>query len=179
MSFHINKEDDMEYLKAISIRGRMAYVICLFERVLIHYNYDKQEWVKVLEKLWEYTYVEYLDDWMYEFAEYLPDSILEDTLEDFEFITSEEYKCLHKLYSESCRDVHRFIKLIFELGSIDLYSRLVDNSPNSLKKIEEAVELLKANGIDNISIEPFRQYSFKERNGWGEKFDGRSLSIIL
>ena len=73
----------MEYLETISIRGRMAYVICLFERVLIHYNYDKQDWVKVLEKLWEYTYVEYLDDWMYEFAEYLPDSILEDSFDDY------------------------------------------------------------------------------------------------
>ena len=68
---------------------------------------------------------------------------------------------------------------MFELGSIDLYSKLVDNSPNTLEKIEEAVELLKENKIDNISIETFKQYSFKERNGWGERFDGRDLSIIL
>lgn len=169
----------MKDLEAISIRGRMAYVICLFERVLIYYNYDKQDWVKVLEKLWEYTSVEYLDDWMYEFAEYLPESILEDSLDDFEFITREEYEHLHKLYNASSTDVLHFIKLMFEIGSIDLYSKLVDNSPNTLEKIEEAVELLKENEIDNISIEPFKQYSFKERNGWGERFDGRSLSIIL
>lgn len=169
----------MKNLEIISIRGRMAYVICLFERMLIHYNYNKQNWTKVLEKLWEYTSVEYLDDWMYEFAEYLPESILEDCLDDFEFITTEEYEHLYKLYSESSTDVCHFIKLMFELGSIDLYSKLVDNSPNTLKKVEEAVELLKKNKINSISIEPFKQYSFKERNGWGERFDGRSLSIIL
>lgn len=169
----------MKDLEAISIRGRMAYVICQFERVLIYYNYDKQDWIKVLEKLWEYTSVEYLDDWMYEFAEYLPESILEDSFDDFEFITTEEYEHLYKLYNESSTDVCCFIKLMFELGSIDLYSKLVDNSPNTLEKIEEVIELLKENEIDNISIEPFKQYSFKERNGWGERFDGRSLSIIL
>ena len=38
---------------------------------------------------------------------------------------------------------------------------------------------LETNNIDIISIEPFRKYSFQERNGWGERFDGRSLSIIL
>lgn len=169
----------MKDLEVISIRGRMAYVICLFERVIIYYNYDKQDWVKVLEKLWEYTSVEYLDDWMYEFAEYLPESILEDSLDDFEFLTTEEYEHLYKLYNESSTDVCHFIKLMFELGSIDLYSKLVDNSPNTLEKIEEAVALLKGNEIEIISIEPFKQYSFKERNGWGEKFEGRSLSIIL
>ena len=62
----------MKDLKAISIKGRMAYVICLFERVLIHHNYNKQNWTKVFVKLWEYTSAEYLVDWMYEFAEYLP-----------------------------------------------------------------------------------------------------------
>lgn len=169
----------MKSLEKISIRGRMAYAICLFERLLLYYKCDKQDWVEILEKLWAYTSVEYLDDWMYEFAEWLPESILEDTLDDFEFITNEEYEHLYKLYNKSCLEIRLFIKIIFEIGSIDLYSKLTDNSPNTLKKLQEAIDIYEANNIDIISIEPFRQYSFQERNGWGERFDGRSLSIIL
>lgn len=169
----------MKSLEKISIRGRMAYAICLFERLLLHYKCDKQDWIRILEKLWAYTSVEYLDDWMYEFAEWLPDSILEDDLDDFEFITKEEYEYLYKLYKKSCVEIRLFIKIIFELGSIDLYSKLTDNSTNTLKKLEEAIDIFKANNINIISIEPFKKYLFEERNGWGERFDGRSLSIIL
>lgn len=69
----------MDSLINISIRGRMAYGICLFERLLLHYKCEKQDWTGLLEKLWMYTSMEYLDDWMYEFSEWLPDSILEDS----------------------------------------------------------------------------------------------------
>lgn len=56
---------------------------------------------------------------------------------------------------------------------------LEKNSPNTLKKLQEAIDIYEANNINIIFIEPFRKYSFQERNGWGERFDGRSLSIIL
>lgn len=169
----------MKSVEKISIRGRMAYAICLFERLLLYYKCNKQDWICILEKLWVYTSVEYLDDWMYEFAEWLPDNILEDGLDDFEFVTKEEYEHLYTLYNRSCLEIRLFIKIIFELGSIDLYSKLTDNSPNTLKKLEEAIDIFKANNLNVISIEPFKKYSFEECNGWGERFDGRSLSIIL
>ena len=70
----------MEELKNISIRGRMAYLIRSFENVLLHYNCNKEEWRWLLEKLWSYTKIQYIDDWMYELAEYMPNSILEDTM---------------------------------------------------------------------------------------------------
>lgn len=54
-----------------------------------------------VRKLWSYTKIQYIDDWMYELAEYMPNSILEDTMEDAEYITEEEFKYLHRLYSNS------------------------------------------------------------------------------
>ena len=53
----------MEELKNISIRGRMAYLISSFENVLLHYNCNKEEWRWLLEKLWSYTKIQYIDDW--------------------------------------------------------------------------------------------------------------------
>lgn len=35
-----DKEKNMETIKEISIRDHMAYVICLFERLLLYYKYD-------------------------------------------------------------------------------------------------------------------------------------------
>ena len=170
---------DMEILEKISIRGRVAYTICLFEQILEYYKCKGQEWKIVLEKLWTYTNIDFLDDWMYELAEYMPDSILEDTVDDCEFITIEEFNHLYNLYSKSCSEIKLFLKLIFEIGTIDLYSKLVDNSPNTIEKVKEAINILNNNNIRAISIEPFEKYSFNECNGWGKQFDGRKLSIFL
>ena len=97
----------------------------------------------VLEKLWSYTKIQYIDDWMYELAEYMPNSILEDTMEDAEYITEEEFKYLHRLYSNSNQEIHLFLKIIFECGTCELYSKLCDYSINTLKKIEQAVDIMK------------------------------------
>lgn len=171
----------MDILEKISIRGRMAYAICLFERLLLHYKCGKQEWGWLLEKLWTYTSIEYLDDWMYELAEYMPDSISEDSPydEDCEFITVDEFNSLYDLYSKSSPDIISFLQLLFELGTIDLYSGLVDNSSKTIKKLNEAINILNNNNIDVIAIESFKKYSFDECNGWGESFDGRSLTAFL
>ena len=169
----------VETLKHISIRGRMAYLICSFEKLLLHYNCDKEGGRIVLEKLWAYTSAEYLDDWMYEVAEYMPNSILEDTMEDAEYITENEFKYLHELYSSSPQDVHLFLQIIFECGTCEVYSRLRNNSLNTLKKVDEAINVLKMNGVVLIDITPFMKYKYSECDGWGERFDGKKISIIL
>lgn len=179
MCIHIDEENNMETMKVISIRGRMAYVICLFERLLLYFKYDKKEWTEVLKKLWTYTDVEYFDEWIYEVAEYLPDCILEDSQDAYEFITAEEYEYLYKLYSKSCPEVCAFMDLIYEIGTINAYTILMDNDIKTIKKVEEATNILKSHDIKIMAIDSFKKYSFDQCNGWGERFDGRSLSIIL
>lgn len=85
----------MEIFKQISIRGRMAYLIRSFEKMVLHYNFEREGWIMVLEILWAYTSTECLEDWMYEVAEYMPNSILEDTMEDAEYITENDFKHLY------------------------------------------------------------------------------------
>lgn len=80
----------MNTFENISIRGRMAYLLCSFKRLLIYYNGAIEDWQILLDKLWKFTNVEFVDDWMYEVAEYLPNSIMADSLEDAEFISEEE-----------------------------------------------------------------------------------------
>lgn len=169
----------MESLKDISIRGRIAYLICSFEQLLLHYNCDKGEWVNILQKLWTYTNIEYLDDWLYELAEYMPNSIFEDTMEDAEYITEDEFNYLYDLYSKTSQDILLFLEIIFKCGTCELYTKLYDDSPSTLKKIKEGLDILSMNNIDIVDISPFVKYSFNECDGWGECFEGKYLSLFL
>lgn len=166
----------MEEFTEISLRGRMAYVLCLFERLLIYYNCKKEDWSWILEKFWKYTYIKYFDDWFYEVAEFLPENILEDKPEDFEYITENEYMILKKLYCKNPIEINQMMSLIFDLGTMESYSTLLNNSPNTLLIIQEAIDILQIKGIEPVSSEHFRQYQYSECNGWGKKFDGRKLS---
>ena len=55
----------------------------------------------------------------------------------------------------------------------------MDNDIKTIKKVEEATNILKSHEIKIMAIDSFKKYSFDQCNGWGERFDGRSLSIIL
>lgn len=169
----------MDSFKEISLRGRMAYLICSFEKLLLHFNCKKEEWKGVLEKLWTYTSVDFFDDWMYELAEYMPNSILEDTMDDAEYITEEEFEYLGRIYGKSSKEILMFLTLIYECGTCDIYSRLCEYSPNTLKKLSQAIEILDVNNIALVDIEPFEKYQYSDCDGWGEKFNGKDLSVFL
>ena len=165
--------------KEISIRGRMAYQLCIFEKILIFFKCEKKDWNWVLERLWQYTCIEYLDDWMYEIAEYMPESVMEDNTEEIEFITQNELKKLKILYANNPREINKMLRIIYELGTIDLYSRLQNGSPNTLEKLQEGINIALEMGIGLPNIVQFEGYGYAEGNGWGMPFDGKKFSLYL
>lgn len=169
----------MEDLKSISIRGRIAYLICLFEQLLLHHNCDKNEWMNILQKLWTYTNARYLDYWLYELAEYMPNSVFEDTIEGAEYITEDEFNNLYDLYNKTSQDILLFLEIIFKCGSCELYTKLYDDSPSTLIKVKEGMDILNRNGIEPVDVRLFKKYSFEECDGWGECFEGKFLSVFL
>jgi len=169
----------MEMFKHVSIRGRIAYLICSFEKLLLHYDCDINDWKALIEKLWSYTSIEFLDDWLYELAEYMPNTILEDNFEDAEYITIDEFVRYKKIYKKTNHDVLIFLEIIFKCGTYDLYSKLYNYSPDTLYKMKEAINILNKNNIDLVDVEPFKKYVFNVNNGWGDPFDGDILSVII
>lgn len=159
----------------ISIRGRMAYLFCSFKKLLIFYNCIIDDWMIILDKLWKYTSTEYVDDWMYEIAEYLPNSIMEDGLEDAEYITEDEFAVCKELYANIDDDIKEMLRIIYELGTCEIYGRIINNSASTLEKLNEGMLLLKKNNIDLIDVEPFKKYEFSNENGWGFPFEGKEL----
>lgn len=157
----------------------MAYLLCLFERLLIHFKCDKEQWKWILERFWQYTEYQYLDEWMYEIAEFLPNNILSDPYDAFEFITEEEYYLLKTLYQKNCTDINLMMNIIFDMGTSELYSRLENNSPYTLMKLQEAIKIVVKNNILLICPGIFEEYSFSQENGWGKCFNGKKWSLFL
>lgn len=172
-----------EKFKNTSVKARVAYGICCLEKTLIHYNCTLEKWKWVLEKLWKYTSIEYLDDWYYEMAEFLPDSFLEGDQynpEEFEYITEEQFYILLEIYTtESNQVISQIFRLVFEMGTIDMYSKLENFAPNSLNCLEKINSIMYQNGIELPSITNQNKYSFRDNNGWGKSFEGKEESIIL
>ena len=169
----------MEEFEGISIRGRMAYMLCMFENVLLYYRVEKKEWRWILERLWQFTTVQFVDDWLYEIAEFMPDSVLNDTVQGLEFLTEDEFYSLRSIYTNTYEDVLYMIRIIFELGTLEMYSTIRDFSPNTLEKLGEGIEIMQRLGLELISIEPFKKYRFIEGHGWGKPFNGKEFSQFV
>lgn len=70
---NLNKED----LKNISLRGRVAFGIRCFENALLALQYNVSQWRIVLDYLWSFTNIDFLDDWSGLIAEIIPENLLE------------------------------------------------------------------------------------------------------
>ncbi len=169
----------MQEFKTISIRGRMAYILCLFENLLIYYDCDKKDWDFVLKKLWEFTSIEYVDDWMYEVSEIMPNSVLNDGVDGLEFINENEFYKLKELYINISNDIKKMLMIIFELGTIEIYSNVTDYSPRTIEKLQEAMGILKNKNIELVDVEKFKKYNYKYKQGWGKCFYGKELSLFI
>ena len=67
---------------------------------------------------------------------------------------------------------------ISHFGLYYLYSS-TNYSINTLKKIEQAVDIMKKNNVDLVDIKPFEKYSFNECSGWGNCFENNKLSKFI
>lgn len=72
-----------------------------------------------------------------------------------------------------------FLEIIYECGTHEIYSRLCDNSPMTLKFVEEATDILKTKKINLVDVSELEKYTYQECGGWGTCFDGRFLSKFI
>lgn len=165
----------MERISEISIRGRIAYLISLFVRMLESLNHNVDDWEIIINVLCEYTSNELLDDWLYKMAEYMPDSVLEDSIDGAEYITEEEQMVCKELYRNAEPCVHEMVNLIFEAGTYDTYSRIIGRGEYTIHKVQEAISLMNEHGFPITSIKPYLQFEFVDGDGWGEPFDSTIL----
>lgn len=72
-----------------------------------------------------------------------------------------------------------FLNIIYECGTCELYSKLYNHSPDTLKWLDQAIDILNKNNIDLVDIKPFEKYLFSECDGWGNCFEDKQLSKFI
>lgn len=173
---------DKNNFKNISLTGRVAFGITCFENTLLSLNYNVNEWRTVLEYLWEFTSIKYLDDWNGIVAEIIPDNLLEfRTYEehDFEYLDEKHFEYLYNLYQNIDEKIDFVITAIYNIGTSHAYSIIEGYGQRSLEELEILVNYMIKNNISLPDIKPFERFSITENRGWGNKFDGKSISSIL
>lgn len=163
-------------LKNLSIRGRVALSALCLEELLKNnsseYNTD-EGWQFILKSIWDYTNTP-PGSWHYKMAEIIPFSIEEDVSfeeKGIEYLDSDTYFLIREAYRNTCGDIKKVINLIFEIGTLDLYSSISDNSPRTLSMLEEILSITQRNGLLIPSVDRFRDYDISSNHGWGNSFN--------
>ena len=146
----------------------------------LHYNVD--HWKIVLEYLWEFTSIKYLDDWNGIIAEIIPDHLIQfRTFEehDFEYLGENTFKYLYNLYQDIDEKIDDIMTVIYSIGTSHAYTVIKEYGQESLDELEILINYMTKNNITLPDIRTFERYSIEENRGWGNKFDGKNISIIL
>lgn len=177
-----------DVMRTISMNGRMAYIILCIEKYLLE-MYPEKDWKELSKRMWKAT-SEAWDEWMDSFIEIIPQYLFEfDTYEDsdFEELSEEEYKFFIDLYSgvteglfdDSTNKVGYIINTLKLMEEVYCYTSIPGTGEESIDLILQVCEILEEDNVSLPDLDLVEFTSFDERNGWGEKFDGEKMSMIL
>lgn len=196
-----------QQFEKISIRGCVAYGICCLENALEHYNLRGEGWNFLLKKLWWYTELSaesdptinnclQLERWAYVSCNISP-KILKMLPNYYDFVhkakwwfkdnipTEQEFELLKTTCLNCNEAIESICWLIYNIGSSDLWAGIGETSPDTLRPLQELIDLMYEQQIPLPPIEPFKQYVF-HKEGWdydlhafGEMFDGTQYSKFV
>lgn len=165
----------------VSVTGRIAYGIMCAEEYLLN-KYPNKDWEIVFNDFWKITNLELWDDWLDELIEIIPEYLFE--FKDyksscFEYLTELKYNKLKKLYDNINDDVNIILNMVYELARSHVYSAVYENGSESLYNLDKIINFLENKAITLPDIKAVQMHLFSEKGGWGNTFDGTSLSKIL
>ena len=164
----------------ISMTGRFAYSVMCAERYALA-KYPEKDWKPLFSRMWNGTN-DHFDEWWNRFMEILPEYLYEFSNyidSDFEYLSEEDYN----YYSDFLRNIDSNMKDLLtipcDIAMIYAYTPIPGAGEESIDLINKAIMILKENNIKVPDPKAVEFTSFHEKNGWGENFDGTTLSIIL
>ena len=164
----------------ISMNGRMAYAILCIEKYLIT-EYPKENWTEQSKIMWGATSM-YWDEWDDKFIEVIPEYLFEfNTYAEsgFEKISEEEYNSFVTLLKDKPATVNNLLMKLHRIQEVYCYSSIPDNGKEASQLVLDICDILDQNGVTLPDVNAVTFSSFSERDGWGNKFDGTKLSLIL
>ena len=163
-----------EKLKSVSVAGRIAFIIMCIEKYLVA-QYPEKDWTPLAEEMWKFN-----DSYWDSFVDLFPECI--DENDSFEEYTGKySYDTFRNLYKDlRNNELNEILDLFNCFMGIYLYTRVCDNTERMFPEvIEEIVSYLTRNNISVPDVEKVAFSDIRQNDGFGEKFDGRYLSIIL
>lgn len=165
---------DIEKIKSLSIRGRVAFCAACLEKVQSEFNLKTKEMDKIINTLWEFTQTDVFDKWEIKATEISPDTILEahpdNKFEDYESLSVEELENLKNFYLTLPREILEMVSWSFEVGQSNLYGNTGDYSKPSFQAVRKVLKLMELLKIAPPNLETFTFSKFSEEFGWGKPF---------
>ncbi len=173
----MKKED----FKNISMIGRYAYALLCIE-YLFAKKFPKKNFTRIFKFLWTGTKSANWNKISEFVSDLKSDSLFRSTVfdkENFFIINEIDFEFYYKLF-EDIKDISNVcFSSLFDFLTIYENTLIPSFGKESIDCLFEIINLLKKYQVELPSIKIISFSTFKERNGWGDNFDGTSLSIIL
>lgn len=174
----MTKDQLLERLKLVSIRGRMAFGTRCLEIALARYGYEEPVLRILLKRLYEFVESEQkLNSWDRRITDVAPMSILDEHpdnyLDEYETITEEQALALKGVYQSMAHEVIDLIDSVIYIGLSNLYGGVDEYSPSSLSKVARVISTMSSLDLPVPDVSPYMMSPFTELGGWGKR---RSMS---
>lgn len=163
---------EIDKLKKISIRGRVAYCICLCKAALKKECIDSNLINTAFGKIGIFCESEALDVWENEVSEYMPCVLLDEKSDfsTFKYINEVTALGLKKEYASLPKYIVEMIDNTIEVGLANLYGGTGMYSEPSLICSLDVIRLAISNNVCLLPLDDYFKYSFSDEFGWGEPF---------
>jgi len=173
----MNKKD----FKNISMGGRLAYQLMCAERYF-SFKHPTIDFKELFKLLWQVTNGMWWDTFSALIIELEPSYMLEqDNYEDEEWLklTKEQYNLFKPIIQTFDEEDEAFMETLKDQAEVYAYTIVPKDTSESIDIIFESIQLLLDNNLELPDINLIKFSTIDQFNGWGDKFDGTKLSIIL
>lgn len=173
----MNKKYDFS---TISMIGRAAYSVMCAEKYAMT-KYPEKDWKPLFTWMWKCT-SDYFDEWYYRFMEILPEYLYEfDNYKDadFDYLSEDDYNYYSAFLKGIDKNMEELLIIPTEIAMVYSYMPIPGVGKESIDLVKKAMKILKDNNIELPDPEKLAFSSFALKDGWGEPFDGSSLSIVI
>lgn len=175
-------------LKQLSLTGRLCYLFMCLEKYLTA-CYPDRDWTPVAKRCWQWTNV-YWDEGCDIYSLVVPqylfefDNYKETNLRVFDGnITENDYLVLKNLYAgitmgNSEDEINQLLMLPIDFNNTCECTDFKDANEPTLMILYKAEQFLLSHNITVPPICKIKNMTVEKKNGWGDFFDSKYLSIM-
>lgn len=170
----INTKTEVEEVKQVSIRGRVAFCAICLEKALSKLDLSSPITEKIVNLLWEFTETNDFVDWERKATEISPDTVLENhpdnNFADYETLSVDYLNELENAYSSMPEEIIELISWSLEAGAANLYGNTGAYSEITLEAVRNGIDIMNKLQIELPDINFLKFSKFQEEFGWGKPF---------